>query len=178
MPCPPWPPTRNRKSFSTRLLRGQRHSLRTQTRRQGLPPRGSVSVFFSWQIPRARRLAHLFERSHVSRQRLAIGKLIGPVGALGVEKIQQAGGAALVGILADVARLRGLVHVAAFIKLDNLLARAQALIGVYNVRQHLLRSLGCELLVLRNDMPGTRDLALVAVEKGKLNVEEKRSGVG
>src|SRR5215472_287690 len=134
MPCPPWPPTRNRKSFSTRLLRGQRHSLRTQTRRQGLPPGRSVSVFFSWQIPRARRLAHLFERGHVSRQRLAVSKLIGPVRALGVEKIQQAGGAAFVRVLADVPRLDGLIDVAALIELYDLLARAQALVGVYNIR--------------------------------------------
>src|SRR5215469_7403799 len=137
-------------------------------RRPGLPPKKSVSSLCSWQVPRAGSLAHLFERSHVSRQRLAIGKLIGPVGALRVEKIQQAGGAALVGVLADIARLRGLLHVAALIKLDNLLARPQALIGVHHIRQHLLRSLGLQLLVLRNDMTGTRDLTLVAVEKGKL----------
>jgi len=45
----------------------------------------------------------LFQRRHISGKRLAISELIGAIGTLGVEIIEEAGGAAFIGVLADVA---------------------------------------------------------------------------
>src|SRR5690242_9066201 len=147
MPCPISPPTRNTKSFSTPPPPGRNCSLRMKMRRQAMPQKKWVAFLFSWQIPRARRLAHLLKRGHVIRKRLAIRKLVRTVSTLRIEIIEQAGGAPLVGILADVPRFDRLIHIAALIELDNLLARAQILISVHHVGQHLLRRLGGKLFV-------------------------------
>ncbi len=107
-----------------------------------------------------------------------MGKLIGAIGALGVEIIKQAGGATLISVLADVAGLSCLVNVAALIKLHDLLAGAQRLISVEHIGENLLRGFTGELLGLRDDETRARDFTLVAVEDGELDVEEKRAGVG
>ena len=75
----------------------------------------------SWKIPCADGLAHLFESEHVIGERLAIGELVGAIGAFGIEIVEQAGGAAVVGVFADVARLLGLIDVAAAIELNDLI---------------------------------------------------------
>src|SRR5262245_24670663 len=127
MRCPTWLPTRSTKSFSTQRPPARRRNLRTQVWPQTLPPKESVCSFFSWQIPRARGLAHLFERGHVGRERLAIRKLVRTVSAFRIEIIEQACGAAFVRILADVPRLDRLIDVAPLIELNDLLARLQIL---------------------------------------------------
>jgi hypothetical protein len=48
-------------------------------------------------------LAQLLHGQKPRRQRLPIGKLGGAIAALGVEKVEQADGAALAGVFADVA---------------------------------------------------------------------------
>ena len=79
---------------------------------------------FSWQAPGSHGFAKLLEREQIGRQRLAVGKLRGAIAALGVQKIQQARGAALVSVFADVAILLRLVQIARAVKLDDLVVRA------------------------------------------------------
>ena len=135
-------------------------------------------MFFSWQSPCSDGLAHLFERGHVTGKSLAIGELIGAIGAFGVEIIEQAGGAALVGVLADVAGLFGLVDVAAAIELDDLIVGVKSGVGVDDVGEHLLRGFAGEFLVLRDGVTRAGNFALVAIEDGELDVEEEGAGVG
>src|SRR4029077_7814550 len=83
---------------------------------------------FSWQVPRSYRLLHLLECRHIRSQSLAIGQLSRPVAALSIQKIQQAGGASLVGVLADVARVLRLFQIFRGIQLDDLVVAAQGLV--------------------------------------------------
>src|ERR1019366_7359848 len=104
----------------------------------------------SWQIPRSFRFLQLLERRHISGQRLAIGQFHSPVAALGIQKIQEACGAALVSILTDVARVLRLFKVAGGLLL---------------------------LLCLRERMAGACDLSLIAVKDRQLKISENASGV-
>src|SRR5580700_2210447 len=135
-------------------------------------------MFFSWQSPCSYGLAQLLKRGHIACKSLAIGKLIGAIGALGVEIVEEAGGAALVGVLADVAGLFGMVDVAPAIELDDLIVAVKGLVGVDHVREHLLRSFAGEFLILRDGVARARDFALVAIEDRELDVEEECAGVG
>ena len=126
-------------------------------------------------VPTAWR--NLFESEHVVRERLAIGKLVGPVGSFRIEIIEQAGGAFAVGIFADVAGLLGLVDVAALIELNDLIVGAEIFVGLDDVGGNLLRGLAGLLLRLRNGVAGSRDFALIPVEDGKRHVVEERAGV-
>ena len=131
----------------------------------------------SWQIPRSHGLAHLFEREHVTGKRLAVGKLVGTVGSLRIEKIEQAGGAFVVGVFADVAGLLGLVDVAAPIQLNDLIVGAKIFVSLDDVGGNLLGGFAGLLLGLGDGVAGARDFALVAVENGEGHVEVKCAGV-
>src|SRR4029077_8563321 len=135
-------------------------------------------MFFSWQSPCAYGLAQLLERGHVAGKSLAIGELIGAIGALGVEIVEEAGGTALVGILADVAGLLGLVDVAAAIELDDLIVAVKGFVRINDIGENLLGGFAGEFLILCDGVASARDFALVAVEDGELNVEEEGAGVG
>ena len=87
----------------------------------------------SWQVPRSNGLAHLFKGEHVIRQGLAVGKLVGAVSAFGIEVIEKACSALVISIFTDVARLFRLVHVAALVKLNDLIVREEILEGLNNV---------------------------------------------
>jgi hypothetical protein len=106
---------------SISILRSRRAPARARTAqpRTRLRPQASVVPTFSWQVPRSHRLLQLFECRHVRSQGLAIGQLSRAVAAFGIEKIQQAGRAALVGILADVARVLRLLQISGSIKLHT-----------------------------------------------------------
>ena len=88
-------------------------------------------VKFSWQAPCSNGFAKLFEREQIRSERLTVGKLRGAIAALGVEKIEQARGAALIGILADVAILLRFVEIARAVKLNDLFVRVQAFVRVF-----------------------------------------------
>jgi hypothetical protein len=98
----------------------------------------------SRQVSHAHRFSQLFERQQVRGQRLPVGKLSGSIAALGVQEIQQTGGAALVGILADVAVLLRNIEIARAIEHDHLVVRAQTLIGVTYIREGLAITWGTE----------------------------------
>ena len=125
----------------------------------------------SWKVPCADGLAQLFESEHVVGKGLAVGQLVGAVGALGIEKIEEAGGAAAIGVLADIAGLFGLVNVAAAIKLNDLVVGAEIFVGVHNVGGNLLRGFAEKLLGLGDGVAGARDFALVAIEDSQGNAE-------
>jgi len=57
----------------------------------------------------------------IGGQGLTVGKLGGPIAALGIEKIQQTRSTALVGILTNVARVLRLLQVSGEVELDDLL---------------------------------------------------------
>ena len=84
-------------------------------------------LFGSWQVPRAHRFLQLLQRRHVSRQGLAIGQLRRAITAFRVKEIQQAGRPALVGILADVARILRLLEVSGRVKLYDFIVALDAL---------------------------------------------------
>src|ERR1700730_575317 len=65
------------------------------------PSANRYRVDQSRQISHAHRFSKLLQRHQVRGQRLAVGKLSSAIAAFGVEKIQQAGGAASVSVLAD-----------------------------------------------------------------------------
>src|SRR3974390_3610890 len=83
----------------------------------------------SWKIPCTHGLAHLFEREHVGRQRLAVSQLVRAIGSFGIEKVEQARRAFLVGVFTDVTRLPGLVDVPALVELDDLVVGLEICIG-------------------------------------------------
>ena len=64
----------------------------------------------------AAKLAHV---QHLGDSRLPVCELRRAITPLGVQKIQQARGAALVRVFADVAVLLGIVEVAGAVELDN-----------------------------------------------------------
>ena len=64
-----------------------------------------------------------------NRQRLPVGEFGRAVAALGVEEIEQAGGAALIGVLADVARILGLLQVAGGVELHDFVVGAQIFVS-------------------------------------------------
>ncbi len=70
--------------------------------------------------PRSHGFAELLEREQIGRERLAVSQLRGAIAALRIEKIQQARGAAPVGVLADVAVLLRLVEITRAVELDDL----------------------------------------------------------
>ncbi len=124
--------------------------VRTAAReRQCEAPRAVVirgQMVKSWQAPGSYSLAKLFERQQVGSERLAVSELYGPVAPLRIKKIQQAGCAVPVSVLADVAGLLRLVQIPGAIKSDDLVVGAQILKGISNVGQHL--PVGESLLLL------------------------------
>src|ERR1700674_5415391 len=80
--------------------------------------RAFCSRAFSWQVPRSCRFLQLLDRRHVRTQSLAVRQLSSPVAPFSVQEIEQAGGAALVGVLADVARVLRLFQISGNVKLD------------------------------------------------------------
>jgi hypothetical protein len=122
-------------------------------------------------------LAHLLERRHITGEGLAIGELIGAVGALGIEIVEKAGGAAAVGIFADVAGLLGFIHVAALIELNDLVVGMEIFIGIDDIGEDLLAGFTLQLLGLVDDVASAQNFALIAVEDGELEVEEKCAGI-
>src|ERR1700686_55806 len=82
---------------------------------------GFLMTAFSWQAPRSFRFLQLLHRRHVRGQRLPISQLHRSVAALGIQIVQKTGGAPLVSILTDVARVLRLLEVARNIKLHHLL---------------------------------------------------------
>ena len=103
--------------------------------------------------------------------------MVGAIGALGIEKIQEAGGAALVSVLGDVAGLPGLIDVAAAVQLDDFIVGTQSGVSVGDVGADLLGGFEGLLLRLGDGVAGAGDLALVAVEDRQVDVEEKGATV-
>src|SRR5450631_2777144 len=95
------------------------------------------SVGQSRQIPDAHRFSKLLQRQKIRGDRLAVGQLRGSITALGVEKIQKAGRAALVGVLADVPVFLGDVEIARAVQNHNLVVGTKAFIGIAYVGQSL-----------------------------------------
>jgi len=134
-------------------------------------------VVSSWQVPRSFRFLQLLERGHISGQRLAIGQLHSPVAALGIQKIQETGGAALVSILTDIARVLRLLEVAGSVQLHHFLVAPDRLIGIGNVGKNRIAGGLLLFLGLSERMSGARDLSLIAVEDRQLKISEDGSGV-
>src|ERR1700739_3033290 len=132
----------------------------------------------SWKIPCAYGLAHLFEREHVTRKRLAVGKLVGAVRTFGIEIVEQTRGAFAVSVFADVARLPGLVDVAALVELNDLVVGLQVGEGGDDVRQDLLRGFAGLLLCLGDGVLCPRNLSLVPVKDRERHVVKKRTTAG
>src|ERR1700722_5325841 len=129
----------------------------------------------SWQIPCAYGLAHLFEREHVTRKRLAVGKLIGAIGAFGVEIVKKTGGAFAIRVFADIAGMLGLFDVAALIELNDLIVGLQVGEGGHDVGGNLLRVFAGLLLRLGDGVLRAGDLSLIPVKNGKRHVVKKRT---
>ena len=144
------------------------------TRRQ---PFASDSCACSWQVPRSYRFLQLLQRRHVRGQRLAIGQLNRPVAALGIQKIQKAGGAAFVGILADVARILRLLEIPGSVELHHFVVALDRLVGIGHVGENRIAGRLLLLLRLRKRVAGARDLSLIAVEDRQLKISEDGSGV-
>src|ERR1700730_18312228 len=98
---------------------------------------GGRSLWFSWQTPGSHGFAKLFNREKVGSERLTIGELYGSKATFGIEKIEEACGAAPVGVFADIAVLLRLVEVTRAIEADDLVVRAQILKGIPHIGQHL-----------------------------------------
>src|SRR5258706_9558203 len=96
-------------------IRGRRRILQAQMRWSGLlrRPRNALCTHskcrfyraFSWQAPGAYCLAQLLKRGHIAGERLPVGQLGCAVAALGIEIVEEAGCAALIGVLADIPRI-------------------------------------------------------------------------
>ncbi len=69
-------------------------------------------------------------------KRLAIRQLDRPVTALGIQKIQQAGGAAFISILADVARILRLFQIAGGVELHDFVVALHRLISIGYIGKH------------------------------------------
>src|ERR1700690_830673 len=101
----------------------------------------------SWQVPRSFRFLQLFERGHVGSQRLAIGQLHGAIAPLGIQIIQKAGRATLVGVFTDVAGILRLFEIARSIKVHHAFITPDSFIGIGNVGKNGIA--GSLLLLLR-----------------------------
>src|ERR1700720_1412002 len=166
-----WIPARRGRSHSRLERRGALG--RTQSLLKGCSG-------FAWkvsrQIPCAYGLAHLFEREHVTRKRLAIGKLIGAIGSFGVEIVEKAGCPFAISVFADVAGLPGLIDVAALVELNDLIVGLQIGEGCDDVGQYLLCGFAGLLLRLGYAELRARDFSLILVKDWERHVVEKRSG--
>src|SRR5258708_40056660 len=137
----------------------------------------SLHAPISWQAPSAHGLAQLLERGHVAGERLPVGKLDSAITPLGVKVVEQAGGAALVRVLADVARILRLLQITGLVQLYDLIVGAERFVGIGHVGERNRGLFAGKLLGLRDRVLCPRDFALGAVEDRHLNVEEKRSRV-
>src|ERR1700720_4068177 len=131
----------------------------------------------SWQVPRSFRFLQLFQRRHIRCQRLAIGQLHRSVAALGIEVIQETGGATLVSILTDVARVLRLLEIAGGVKLHHFFVAPNRLVGIGHVGKNRIAGRLLLLLCLRQSKAGPCDLSLIAVENRQLKISEDGSGV-
>src|SRR5579871_2231077 len=78
----------------------------------------------------------LRRRGHLCGHGLPVSQLSRPVTALGIQNVQNGGCSPLVGVSADITRLRRLFQVAAFEKSHDRLASLQPVIRVYDVSQN------------------------------------------
>src|ERR1700677_2829923 len=131
----------------------------------------------SWQVPRSHSFLQLLQSGHIRGQCLAIGQLNRAVTALGVEKIQQAGGTALICIFADVARLLRLLAIPGSIELHHFVIAPHSLKGVGNIGKNCIAGGLLLLLRLPESVTGTRDFTLITVEYGQLKIHKERSRV-
>jgi hypothetical protein len=116
----------------------------------------------SGQTPASHRFAKLFERGEVSSDRLALGQLRGAIASFGIEKIEQARGAATVRVLADVAVLLRHVEVAGSKVPGHPVAGLKRLVRIANAGQNLPPRRSLLLIRLSDGVARARDLALVA----------------
>ena len=119
------------------------------------------------EVAELRALADLHDRG----KRLPVCELGGAITALRVEKVQQAGSAALIGIRADVAGVLRLLQVTAGIQLHDLLVGLKTFIRIADVSEDRLFRFARGLIELGNRILGAGNLALIAVENRNLHAE-------
>ena len=99
--------------------------------------------------------------------------MVGAISTFGIQIVQQAGGAALVGVFADVPRFLGLTDITAFIQANNFVVGFQVAVRAHHICQYLLRGLQFQFLRLGDGVFRARNLSLVAVENRQVNIEVK-----
>src|ERR1700732_2543364 len=106
-----------------------------------------------------------------------IGEFGRTIAAFSVEIVEQTRGAALVGVLADIARILGFLEVAGGGKIHDLACRTQVFVCVDDVGAYALGSHGLIFLRLGNSELRSGNFTLVAVENRERDAEEGRRAV-
>src|SRR5450631_3683216 len=131
----------------------------------------------SRQSSHADCFSKLLKREQIGCERLSVGELRCAVAALGIEKVEQARGPTLVGVLADVPVLLRNVEIARAKERNHLVVRPQTLIGVTYIGEGLTV---CRFLLfsrLGNGEARLGDFALVAVKDRQRNAPVERSRI-
>ena len=93
---------------------------------------------------------------------------VAAIGALGIEEIEQRAGAALIDVGRDLERLPRLIEITGLIETDDLLIRLERGVGVHDVGDGREPRGGFRLERLADRDLAVRDVALIAIVKGRL----------
>src|ERR1035438_4540053 len=130
----------------------------------------------SKQAPATHRFAKLLERSQVSRDDLAPGKLRSAITAFSVQKIEQARGATSIGVFTNVSALLRHLEIAGAVVVGDAVAGLKCLKGVPHVGHYLPLRRCLLLLRLGNDKVGPRDFTLITIEDRKRHANVESGG--